>query len=239
MKYINTLPHSKEKLNITDLLLAFYHVESAKDLNQSLIDDFVASFFLRSGSGILMSFFRGLYFKLFINYKFPAMIGASFKVINNSKIKIGKSIWIKDNVTFLAGGKINIGDGCVFCDRCNVWSGKEGLSIGNNCSLGIGGYVCGSDGKIVIGNRVIMADNVRLYSWNHKFVKSSNNYALLAITHKGITIGDNCWIGSGVIIVDGVVLGTNCVVGAGSVVTKSFPNNSIIVGVPAKIIKKI
>jgi acetyltransferase-like isoleucine patch superfamily enzyme len=57
------------------------------------------------------------------------------------------------------------------------------------------------------------------------------------VNRKGIKIGKNCWIGSKVSILDGVQLGNGCIVAAGAVVTKSFPDNSIIGGVPAKLLK--
>ena len=56
---------------------------------------------------------------------------------------------------------------------------------------------------------------------------------------KKVSIGNNVWIGGGVTILPGVSLGNNVVVGAGSVVTKSFPDNVIIAGNPATIIKKL
>ena len=49
-----------------------------------------------------------------------------------------------------------------------------------------------------------------------------------------ISIGDNCFIGSGVRIMGGVKIGNNCIVGASSVVTKSVPNNCVVAGIPAK-----
>ena len=55
----------------------------------------------------------------------------------------------------------------------------------------------------------------------------------------GINIGQNCWIGAKVTILDGVEIGNNCVIGAGSVVTKSFPDNTIIAGVPARVIRTV
>lgn len=54
---------------------------------------------------------------------------------------------------------------------------------------------------------------------------------------KGIKIGKNCWIGAKATFLDGTVIGNGCVVAAGAVVKGNFPDNSIIGGVPAKIIK--
>lgn len=57
--------------------------------------------------------------------------------------------------------------------------------------------------------------------------------------HKEIKIGDNVWIGAGVIILPGCNIGNNCVIAAGSVVNTDIPNNSMVAGIPAKIKKKI
>lgn len=58
------------------------------------------------------------------------------------------------------------------------------------------------------------------------------------VTHKGIKIGNNCWIGSGVVFLDGAVVGDGCVIAANAVVGKTFSDNIIIGGVPAAVIRK-
>lgn len=55
---------------------------------------------------------------------------------------------------------------------------------------------------------------------------------------KGIVIEDDCWLGTGVKILDGVTIGKGSVIGAGAVVTKNIPSYSVAVGVPAKVISK-
>ena len=54
-----------------------------------------------------------------------------------------------------------------------------------------------------------------------------------------VTIGEDCWIGGGAILCPGVKIGHRCIIGAGSVVTKDIPDNSVAVGNPAKVIRKV
>lgn len=91
-----------------------------------------------------------------------------------------------------------------------------------------------ANGKIEIGLNLRYGPNVHFISANHDLC----DYAIHAKSEK-IKIGDNCWIGSGSIVLSGAVLGNHVVVAAGSVVNKKFPNNVLIGGVPAKIIKEL
>ena len=58
------------------------------------------------------------------------------------------------------------------------------------------------------------------------------------VSRKGIVIGDNCWIGAKVTILDGVRIGNSCVIAAGAVVKGEFPDHCVIAGVPARVIRK-
>ena len=65
------------------------------------------------------------------------------------------------------------------------------------------------------------------------------NYGLVALDVAPITIGDNVWLGGGVIVCPGVTIGDNTVVGAGAVVTRDLPANVVAVGNPARVIRTL
>lgn len=86
--------------------------------------------------------------------------------------------------------------------------------------------------NIHIGKGCYFAANVGVIASNHVPSRPADHFP-----DEPIWIGDNCCIGMNAVILPGVRLGNNCTVGAGSIVTKSFPDNSIIAGNPAKVIK--
>lgn len=90
--------------------------------------------------------------------------------------------------------------------------------------------------KVTIGNDVMFAPGVQLYTATHPIDKEQRKTLEYA---KEIKIGNDVWIGGGAIILPGITIGNNCVIGAGSVVTKDIPDNSMAVGNPAKVIKKL
>ena len=90
--------------------------------------------------------------------------------------------------------------------------------------------------EIKIGSHVLFGPGVQIYAASHP--SDAETRKTLEFS-KPVTIGDNCWIGGGAIILPGVTIGDNCIIGAGSVVTKDVPSNSLAVGNPAQIIKKL
>ncbi|MFV0440421.1 MAG: sugar O-acetyltransferase [Lachnospirales bacterium] len=91
--------------------------------------------------------------------------------------------------------------------------------------------------KVKIGNNVMFAPNVALYTAGHPVHPDSRNSGYEY--GKPITIGDNVWLGGNVVILPDVTIGDNVVVGAGSVVSKDIPSNVIAVGNPCKVIREI
>lgn len=90
---------------------------------------------------------------------------------------------------------------------------------------------------ITIGDNVLFAPNVSLFSAGHPIHYEPRNAGIEYAFP--ITIGDNVWIGGGVIITAGVTIGSNVVIGAGSVVTKDIPSHTIAVGNPCKPLRSI
>lgn len=114
----------------------------------------------------------------------------------------------------------------------------ESLYVGDNVGMSANCYI-GVRGEVRIKSNTIIGPNVSFHAENHiysdlnKFIRNQPNSRL------GIEVGVDCWIGSGSIILDGVKLGNRVVVAAGSVVTKSFEDNVVLAGVPARIIKRV
>lgn len=111
------------------------------------------------------------------------------------------------------------------------------MVIGNNVGLGSHGHYGAGLGGLEIGDDTIIGNYVSFHPENHIFSELNMPIRQQGVYGKGIKIGKNCWIGAKATFLDGTVIGNGCVVAAGAVVKGNFPDNSIIGGVPAKIIK--
>lgn len=114
--------------------------------------------------------------------------------------------------------------------------------IGKNCYIGPGAALRGDWGKIVLEDGCNVQENCTLHMFPGVCVllKKGAHIGHGAIIH-GATIGKNCLVGMNAVIMDNVVLGDNCIVGALSFLKQDekFPPRSLIVGNPAKIIKRV
>jgi acetyltransferase-like isoleucine patch superfamily enzyme len=125
---------------------------------------------------------------------------------------------------------------CIKCTGSLKYLGK-GLVVGDNVGLSTHSFY-GCAGGIEIGNDVIIGNYVSMHSENHNFADRGIPIRLQGVNHKGIKIGNNCWIGAKATILDGTSIGNGCVVAAGAVVTGRFPDDVVIGGVPARILKE-
>ncbi|MEE1026124.1 MAG: sugar O-acetyltransferase [Acutalibacteraceae bacterium] len=93
------------------------------------------------------------------------------------------------------------------------------------------------DGNIYIGDKVMFGPNVTIATASHPINPELRDKGLQF--NKDVYIGENTWIGAGVVIVPGVHVGKNTVIGAGSVITKDIPDNVIAVGNPCRVIRNV
>jgi acetyltransferase-like isoleucine patch superfamily enzyme len=189
---------------------------------------------------------RGSYYKLRLkNSVGLVFVGKGVVIRNPQLIRTGKNLTIKDYVSIQALSR----NGVLFGD--NVMIGRyttiectgvirelgEGLTVGNNSNFGEYNFI-GVRGRVEIGNDVLFGPRVSIHAENHIFAGLEIPIRKQGASRKGVKIEDNCWIGSGAIVLDGVGIGEGSIIAAGAVVTKDIPPYSIAAGVPAKVVRK-
>lgn len=152
-------------------------------------------------------------------------------------LKLGKHVRLsglgKEGIVF--GDNVSIGDYSQVIVATTLQNIGKGIHIGHHVGIGEFAYLGGAGG-LSIGDDCIIGQYFSCHPENHNFKDESPLIRHQGVQRKGIMIDKNCWIGSKVTILDGVTIGYGCVIAAGAVVNHSFPENSIIGGVPAKII---
>lgn len=92
-------------------------------------------------------------------------------------------------------------------------------------------------GEVNIGNNVWIGANTDIYTVNHPMTATGRRHHLARV--EPVTIGNDVWICGKVTITPGVTIGDNVVVAAGAVVTKDVPSNTLVAGVPARVIRQL
>ncbi len=119
------------------------------------------------------------------------------------------------------------------------------IYFGNNCEVNMNCTFLDAN-VIRIGNNALIAPNVQIYTAFHPKnafdrlgpLKEDGSFEFCRTQTAPVTIGDNVWIGGGVIIMPGITIGSNVVIGAGSVVTKDIPDNTIAYGNPCQAVRE-
>lgn len=191
--------------------------------------------------------FRGGGRRLFLK-----QVKGLFLVGKGVQISHGKHITCGKNVKFEDFSEIHglCSDGLVFGDYVTISRGVmirpssyygndlgKGLVMGEHSSIGPYGYV-GCSGMITIGKNVMFGPKCSLFAENHNFSDIEKNIKSQGVNQKGITVEDDCWIGSNVVILDGVTIGKGSVIGAGTLITKDVPAGSVVMDKREKRIKE-
>ncbi|KJY67895.1 sugar O-acetyltransferase [Vibrio nigripulchritudo] len=111
------------------------------------------------------------------------------------------------------------------------------ILVGENFYANFGCTILDAN-RVVIGDNVMLAPNVQIYTATHPLDVQTRVTDCLEYAEP-INIGDNVWIGGASVICPGVIIGENSVIGAGSVVTKDIPANVVAAGNPCKVIREI
>lgn len=179
--------------------------------------------------------------------RFPGylFLGKGVRFFHLANIRFGKWVQLEKDVyvSGLCRGPVRFGNrvrigaysqvvGSTSFDQIGL-----GIEIGENVGIGEFAYL-GGGGGLYIGANCIIGQYFSCHPENHVFVDPEQLIRLQGVSRKGIHIGENCWIGAKVTILDGVTIGPNCVIAAGAVVTKNIPAYAVVAGVPARVIKK-
>jgi len=162
------------------------------------------------------------------NERFSLMVGHNSKLIFGRNCRIGENI----NITLEKNCIVEIDDDCALCNGTSISARSSSIvNIGKNCvfnNVSIDVFC-----NISIGNNCVVAPEVSLRDGDGHDILGldSPNYP------KPIKIGNSVWLGKNAKILKGVEIGNNCVIGTGSIVSKSFSENLLIAGVPAKVLR--
>ncbi|MEW6497456.1 MAG: acyltransferase [Cyanobacteriota bacterium] len=174
-----------------------------------------------------------------------ARIGNSVYIQDGAELVGAANIEIEDDVSILRDVRLNgRGQNSRICIKAGVCLERGvDISCSHDTSIEIGentfinSYVCiTGPGHVKIGKDCLIGPQSTIIASSHNFADATRKIRDQGSINEGIVIGDDCWLGQGVRVLDGVIIGQGCVIGAGAVVNKNIPPYSIAVGVPARVI---
>ncbi len=129
-----------------------------------------------------------------------------------------------------------IGEGCYIEPPFHANFGGKHVHFGKNIYANFN-LTLVDDTHIYVGDYTMFGPNVTVATAGHPILPELRKEAYQY--NAAITIGKNCWIGAGAIILPGITIGDNVVIGAGSIVTKDIPSNVVAVGNPCKVLREV
>lgn len=188
---------------------------------------------------------KGFWFKLLFSSK-RLSIGKNFKcdswpelnITQNGKVIIGDGVYLRRNVELRAHGEATlklVGDNRIDRGVRFLASNKAEVIIDQGARIGLYSVLNGGD-SIHVGKKVLLSGFVYLQTSMHNH-KKGESVQDQGYEHAAVVLEDDVWCGAHVVVLPGVRLEKGCVVGSNAVVTKSYPENEVVGGVPAKKLK--
>ncbi len=142
--------------------------------------------------------------------------GVSFEIGRGARVVLGRWSWIGHGCKIrVHEGELRIGAKTVLGQECTI-SAFQRVEIGREC---------------------ILADRVMLIDFDHGVVDVERPVRLQGIYKRDVRVGHNVWIGYGACVLRGVEVGDNAILGTSAVVTRDVPENAVVAGAPARVIR--
>ncbi len=153
-------------------------------------------------------------------------------------VRLGRRVSIARGVELVASasGPIVIGDDSFIHRDALLHTYGGSITVGRRVGINAYCIVYGAGG-VVVGDDCLIAAFTVIVASSHIFTRRDVPIQTQGITHKGVTIGSDVWLGTRVTVLDGVSIGDGAVIGAGAVVTRDIPPFTIAAGVPARVIR--
>lgn len=161
--------------------------------------------------------------------------------VHADRLETGKHCYIGDHALLMnepGGGPIKLGDHvCIFENTTLLTAQGGSIAIGDHSHIQPRCQFSAVMGSINIGKRAEIAPGCAFYPYNHGMSADRPVRDQPLTSRGGITIGDDVWLGYGVIVLDGVHIGDGAVIAAGAVVVGDIPAMGIAAGVPASVLR--
>ena len=152
---------------------------------------------------------------------------------------IGSCCYMGKPLSLVGTKNISLGNRVRIYPGCRMETHKDGqIIIEDDCSIAQNFHITSGNSPLVIGKKTTISGNVFITNIDHEYQIIDKHIMEQPMIYKKTVIGENCFIGFGAAIQAGTVLGKQCVVGTNAVVRGTYPDYSVIVGVPAKIVKR-
>lgn len=184
---------------------------------------------------------RMFYRRLFKSAGSGLILGRGVSIRHPARISIGHRVAVDDNALLDASGdgssEITLGDEVIVSRNCMVQAKIGSVTIGARTEIGPN-TILSSISRIDVGKHVLIGPNCFLGGGRYVMDKPETPMMDLGWATQGaVVLGDDVWLGTGVVVLDAVRIGTGCVVGAGAVVTRDLPDYAVAMGVPARVIR--